>query len=61
MLTYTSNLGDKMSKEEFLAGLALNFLLFLLLNIWLLWGWALLIATLVVWVGFFILEGDMLD
>lgn len=50
-----------MFKEEFLAALALNVLLFLLLNIWLLWGWALLIATLVVWGTFFFLEGDMLD
>ena len=47
-----------MTKEEFWGLTALNFLLFLLLNIWLLWAWALLISIVVVWGGFLIIDSS---
>lgn len=37
----------------------LNAILFAVLNIWLLWVWALLISVVIVWGGFLIIHGDV--
>ena len=36
-------------------------ILFVVLNIWLQWLWALLIAIVIIWGGFLIIDGDILD
>lgn len=46
---------------EFFWLIVINVILFAVLNIWLLWGWALLISIVVVWGGFLIIEGNILD
>jgi hypothetical protein len=48
-----------MSAGEFWFCIFLTLVLFGILNIWLLWGWALLIAIVVVWGGFLIIHGDV--
>ena len=35
--------------------------LFIVLNIWLQWLWALLIAIVIIWGGFLIIDGDIFD
>jgi hypothetical protein len=47
-----------MSAGEFWACVIINAILFAILNIWLLWGWALLISIVLVWGGFLIIDGD---
>jgi hypothetical protein len=48
-----------MTSEEFWACVTLNLILFAILNIWLLWGWSLLIATCLIWGGFIIIDSDI--
>lgn len=48
-----------MSTGEFWACVIINVILFAVLNIWLLWGWALLISIVLVWGGFLIINGDI--
>lgn len=43
---------------EFIIAIVLNIILFAILNIWLLWLWALAISVVVVWGGFIIITGD---
>lgn len=52
-----------MTAGEFWAGVIINVVLFAILNIWLLWGWALLISIVLVWVGFVVIytDGDIFD
>lgn len=47
-----------MTSGEFWACVVINVILFAILNIWLLWGWALLFAILAVWGGFVIVVSD---
>jgi hypothetical protein len=48
-----------MTAGEFWACVVINVILFMILNIWLLWGWALLISIVLVWGGFLIISGDV--
>lgn len=43
---------------EILILLVLNAVLFAILNIWLLWVWALLISVVVIWGGFLWINSD---
>jgi hypothetical protein len=47
-----------MSSGEFWACVVVNVILFVILNIWLVWMWALAISVVAVWGGFLIINGD---
>jgi type IV secretory pathway VirB3-like protein len=47
-----------MEKAEFWACIVLNVIIFAILNIWLLWFWALMISVAVIWGGFIVIDSD---
>lgn len=44
---------------EYVIAIIINIVLFLILNIWLLWLWALLFSVVIVWGGFIFIYGDV--
>jgi hypothetical protein len=50
-----------MTGAQFWACVILNIVLFMILNIWLVWLAALLLSICIIWGGFFVWEGELFD